>query len=152
MKYGLRETIIEKICTVLACYSQVEKAVLYGSRAKGNYKNGSDIDLTLHGGVSLTLNVLYKIMNELDDLLLPYTIDLSIFNDIGDPDVIEHIQRVGVTFYARPNSCNTTLLRSPQNAERLLSALARAQREEGTPQTIAELKREVGLDEITEEK
>lgn len=44
------------------------------------------------------------------------------------------------------------LLRSPQNAERLLSALARAQRKEGTPQTIAELKREVGLDKVTEEK
>ena len=44
------------------------------------------------------------------------------------------------------------LLRSPKNAERLLSALARAQQKEGTPQTIDELKREVGLDEVTEEE
>jgi hypothetical protein len=57
--------------------------------------------LTLRGGEDLTLNVLYKIMQELDDLLLPYTIDLSIFRDIHDPDVVEHIQRVGVTFYER---------------------------------------------------
>ena len=107
MKYGLKETTIQKICAVLVRYSQVEKAVLYGSRAKGNYKNGSDIDLTLYGGVDLTLNVLYKIIDELDDLLLPYTIDLSIFKDIGDPDVIEHIQRVGVTFYTSSNDGNT---------------------------------------------
>ncbi len=99
MKYGLPELTIQKIRTVLRHYSQVEKATLYGSRAKGNYKNGSDIDLTLHGSTDLTLKVLYRIMDELDDLLLPYIIDLSIFNTISDPDVIEHIQRVGVTFY-----------------------------------------------------
>ena len=99
MKYGLPQSAVQKICAVLSRYPQVEKAILYGSRAKGNYKNGSDIDLTLRGGADLSLNVIYKILDVLDDLLLPYTIDLSIFNDIRDPDVIEHIQRVGVTFY-----------------------------------------------------
>ena len=99
MKYGLPKSTIQKVCTVLNHYPQVEKAILYGSRAKGNYKNGSDIDLTLRGGSDLSLNVIYKILDDLDELLLPYTIDLSIFNDIGDPDVVEHIQRVGVTFY-----------------------------------------------------
>jgi len=101
MKYGLPEAAVQKICAVLRRYPQVEKAILYGSRAKGNFKNGSDIDLTLRGGADLTLNVLYRIMDELDDLLLPYTIDLSIFDNIHDPDVIEHIQRVGVTFYEK---------------------------------------------------
>ena len=99
LRFGLKETVIYKICTVLRHYPQVEKAILYGSRAKGNYKNGSDIDLTLRGSKELTLNMLYRIMDELDDLFLPYTIDLSIFNNIHDPDLIEHIQRVGVTFY-----------------------------------------------------
>lgn len=106
LRFGLKESTIQKICTVFARYPQVEKAVLYGSRAKGNYKNGSDIDLTLRGGADLTLDVQYKIMEELDDLLLPYTIDLSIFRDISDPDVVEHIRRVGVLFYekeGRPN-------------------------------------------------
>ena len=100
MKFGLKETTIEKICSVFAGFPQIEKAVLYGSRAKGNYKNGSDIDLTLHGK-DLTLNVLYKIDEELDDLLLPYTFDLSIFERLSDPDFIDHIQRVGVVFYQR---------------------------------------------------
>ncbi len=99
LRFGLKEGAIHRICAVLARHPQVDQAILYGSRAKGNYTDGSDIDLTLRGGEDLTLNVLYKIMDELDDLLLPYIIDLSIFNTIHDPDVIEHIQRAGVTFY-----------------------------------------------------
>lgn len=99
LRFGLKETTIQKLCGVFAKYPQVTKAVLYGSRAKGNYKNGSDIDLTLHGGTDLTLNILYKILDEIDDLLLPYTIDLSIYRTLSDPDFIDHIQRVGVTFY-----------------------------------------------------
>ncbi|MFN8388475.1 MAG: nucleotidyltransferase domain-containing protein [Anaerolineales bacterium] len=98
-RFGLKETTIQKLCGVFAKYPQVSKAVLYGSRAKGNYKNGSDIDLTLHGGADLTLNVMYKILDEIDDLLLPYTIDLSIYRTLSDPDFIDHIQRVGITFY-----------------------------------------------------
>ncbi|MDL1877490.1 nucleotidyltransferase domain-containing protein [Cytophagia bacterium CHB2] len=101
MKYGLPPSAIQKICAVLNRYPQVDQAILYGSRAKANYKNGSDIDLTLRGGEDLTLNVIYKILNDLDDSFLPYTIDLSIFNNISDPDVIEHIQREGVTFYEK---------------------------------------------------
>ncbi|MCI0495848.1 nucleotidyltransferase domain-containing protein [candidate division KSB1 bacterium] len=101
MRFGLKNETIEKICAVFSRYPQIEKAVLYGSRAKGNHKNGSDIDLTLHGNADLTMTVLYKIMEEIDDLLLPYTIDLSIFQDISDLDMVEHIKRVGVIFYAR---------------------------------------------------
>jgi uncharacterized protein len=102
MKFGLSEATIEKICTVLARYPQVETAVLYGSRAKGNYKPGSDIDLTLYGDEDLTLRVLLRLMSEIDDLLLPYTIDLSIFHTIDDPDLIDHIERrVGIPFYQR---------------------------------------------------
>lgn len=97
--FGLNEKTIRQICDVFANYPQVEKAILYGSRAKGNYKTGSDIDLTLCGGADLTLGILYKIMDDLDELLMPYTIDLSIFMQIKDPEVIEHIRRVGVTFY-----------------------------------------------------
>lgn len=98
---GLSEPVILKICEVFQRYPQVEKAVLYGSRAKGAHETGSDIDLTLHGGTDLTLNVLLLIADDLDDLFLPYTFDLSIFRDITDPDVTEHIQRVGVAMYEK---------------------------------------------------
>lgn len=101
LRFGLKEATIQNIGAVLARNPQVEKAVLYGSSAKGNYRNGSDIDLTLCGGVDLTLNVLYRISEELDDLLLPYTIDLSILSQISDPDLIEPIQRLGVAFFEK---------------------------------------------------
>lgn len=101
MRYGLPEATMQKICATLRRYPQVEQAILYGSRAKGNYKNGSDIDLTLRGSPGLTLHLLYEILDDLDDLLLPYTIDLSIVDRIDDPDLIEHIQRVGVIFYEK---------------------------------------------------
>jgi predicted nucleotidyltransferase len=101
VKYGLPPSAVRKICAVLRGYPQVQRAILYGSRAKGNHKKGSDIDLTLHGSADLTLNVLYRILDDLDELLLPYTIDLSIFENIDDLDVIEHIQRVGITFYEK---------------------------------------------------
>jgi len=100
-RFGLKEATIQKICGLFAKYTQVEKVVLYGSRAKDNYKNGSDIDLTLYGGEDLTLNMLYRIMDEIDDLLLPYSFDLSIFHQINDTDVMDHIQRIGVVFYER---------------------------------------------------
>jgi predicted nucleotidyltransferase len=108
MHFGLKETTIEKIQAVLAAFPQVESAILYGSRAKSSYKNGSDIDLTLRGNDSLNMDILYKIMEELDDLLLPYMIDLSIFASIRDAELIGHIERVGVVFYARDEVCRST--------------------------------------------
>lgn len=101
MKFGLTDKTITQIQSVLARYPQVETAVIYGSRAMGNYRKGSDIDMTLTGGEDLTLTVLYRIMDEIDDLLLPYTVDLSIFRHISDPDVIAHIERAGVVFYKK---------------------------------------------------
>ncbi|WP_293013047.1 nucleotidyltransferase domain-containing protein [Mongoliibacter sp.] len=74
--------------------------MLYGSRAKGNYRPGSDIDLTLLGE-SLDLTELQKIEIELDDLMLPYKIDLSIHHKIQNSDFLEHIQRVGKIFYEK---------------------------------------------------
>ena len=99
MKYGLRKDIIEKINTVFADFNLVDEVVIYGSRAKGNFKNGSDIDLSLKGD-KLSLKELNKISNVLDDLLLPYTFDLSIYHNIDNPDLSEHISRVGKLFYS----------------------------------------------------
>ena len=100
MKYGLSDRTLQKIHSVLSHYPQIEKAILYGSRAAGTYRNGSDIDLTLCGD-ALTHSVLSRIDTELDDLLLPYTIDLSIFDQIDNPAMVEQIQRIGVDFYEK---------------------------------------------------
>ncbi len=84
---------------VFSNYSGIEKAVIYGSRAKGNHRHGSDIDITLFGE-HLTHEQLNRIETQLDDLMLVYSIDLSLFKYIDAPDLIEHINRVGRVFYS----------------------------------------------------
>ncbi|MBW2369888.1 MAG: nucleotidyltransferase domain-containing protein [Deltaproteobacteria bacterium] len=98
MRFGLKEETIEKVNRVFNRYDAIDTVILYGSRAKGSHKPGSDIDLTLIGK-KLNLKLLNKISLDLDDLLLPYTIDLSIYHNINDADLIEHIERVKKIFY-----------------------------------------------------
>lgn len=100
MSYGLTDYDITAINRLFAKYQEVNKAVLYGSRAKGSYHRGSDIDLTLKGE-GLNLTTLLKIETELDDLLLPYKIDLSIYDAIENLDLIDHIDRIGMNFYIK---------------------------------------------------
>ena len=100
MRFGLPESAIAKICAVFAAHPEIERAVLYGSRAKGNFKPGSDIDLTLYGA-GLTDALLLDLLVELDDLLLPWMIDLSLFASLNHPALQEHIERVGKVFYQR---------------------------------------------------
>lgn len=98
MSYGLKDETVEKINSILARYPEVDEAILYGSRAKGNFRPGSDIDLTLKGK-GLNLHLLNTISLALDDLLLPYHVDLSLHHQIDNPDLIAHIERVGRIFY-----------------------------------------------------
>ena len=100
MNSGLSGSTVACIRCVLARFGEVEKAVLYGSRAKGNYRAGSDIDLTLHGP-GLRFDQLGLVGNALDDLLLPCTIDLSIFEQLVHTELRKHIERVGKVFYER---------------------------------------------------
>jgi uncharacterized protein len=98
--HGLKPHIIKAINEVFAHHPEVGLVVLYGSRAMGNYKTGSDVDLTLKGE-NLNLTLLQKIENDLDELYLPYKIDLSIYNQISNSDLREHIDRVGRVFYEK---------------------------------------------------
>ncbi|MBE9070170.1 nucleotidyltransferase domain-containing protein [Leptolyngbya cf. ectocarpi LEGE 11479] len=100
LQFGLKQSTIEQITHVLQQYAEIERTIIYGSRAKGNYRPGSDIDLTLMGQ-GLTHGHLLQIEQQLDDLLLPYLFDLSIFSHIENPDMIAHIDRVGLLFYER---------------------------------------------------
>lgn len=98
MEIGLSLSTIKKIQNIFAQYPQIKSAILYGSRAKGTYQNGSDIDLALQGnGIDLRL---LSLLNEaIDDLLLPYKFDLSNFSDIKNKELLEHINRIGIEFY-----------------------------------------------------
>ena len=99
--YGLKNSDIEKITEELSKEVEVELAILFGSRAKGNFKPGSDVDIVLKGeklnqknvsNVSFTLN---------EDSLMPYKFDILNFTDITNKELLEHINRVGIIFYKR---------------------------------------------------
>ncbi len=102
MLYGLSRDIVRRVNKIFFQYEQVKEVILYGSRAIGSFKPGSDIDLSLKG-VDLNLKLLNKIGFDLDELLLPYIFDISIYNYITNKDLLDHIERVGLVFYRRPN-------------------------------------------------
>jgi len=101
-EFGLSPRALGLLRGVLAQNALVERAIVYCSRAKGNYRNGSDIDLTLEGP-ELTFKDLTRIETALDDLSLPWAIDLSLISHIDNPDLLAHIARVGKPLWAREN-------------------------------------------------
>ncbi len=100
MPYGLSDETVEKITTVFSQYPEVSAAILYGSRVKGSYRPASDIDITLKGD-NLSHDLLLTIELALDDLLLPYKIDLSLYSQIDNLDLLEHIDRVGEVVFTQ---------------------------------------------------
>ena len=100
MKFGLKDETIKKINSVFEKIPEMQEAIIYGSRAKGNYRIGSDIDLTLKG-TNLTSDILSQIADEIDELNTPYLFDISIFERLNAPDLEEHINRVGKIFYSK---------------------------------------------------
>ena len=100
MNYGLIADELSKINEVFSNFDEIEKVIVYGSRAKGNFKPSSDIDITFIGE-KLDLSILNEVALLLDDLMLPYTFDTSIFNQISSQDLIEHITRVGKVLYEK---------------------------------------------------
>lgn len=101
MRFGLSEATIKRIHDIFDQYPVIDQVIIYGSRAKGHDKIGSDIDLTLCGD-RITHQDFLEIFRKLDELSIPYTIDLSIFTRIDNPDLKAHIQRVGKLFYTKP--------------------------------------------------
>lgn len=95
---GLSEATLAGLATVFRRHSGIERVVLFGSRAKGGHRAGSDIDLAL-SGASLTLDDLLAIDREIDDLLLPYKVDLVLVHRIDRPELLAHIGRVGIELY-----------------------------------------------------
>lgn len=98
--FGLSERATKTITDILAKYPEVEQAIIYGSRAKGNYREGSDVDLTFKGK-DLTYDIVKRIWGDLDDSDSPYLFDLSIYHQLTNANFIEHIDRVGKVFYQR---------------------------------------------------
>ena len=95
--FGLRAGEADRIRSVLAAHPDVEQALVYGSRAKGTHRPGSDLDLVLIGPVSH--QELNQIETELDDLLLPYPLDVAVHSRIESQALLDYIRRVGRRLY-----------------------------------------------------
>ena len=100
MPYGLKDIELAKLNEVFAANERIERVILYGSRAKGNYKPFSDVDIALEGA-ELTHNDLSRLSLAIDDLLLPYQFDISIFHTLKNEALIDHIRRMGITIYEK---------------------------------------------------
>jgi type I restriction enzyme S subunit len=99
MKFGLANNVIEEIQQVLETNPKIDKGIIFGSRAKGTYKDGSDIDIAIKG-VNLKLDDILTLKVKLDDWNLSYDIDLINYADIKEPALTDHIDRVGIVFYS----------------------------------------------------
>lgn len=101
--FGLSKRALDLLRGVFSDYPAVDQAIVYGSRAKGNYRNGSDIDIVLEGR-ALTFEDLSRIETALDDLMLPWSIDISLLSHIDNPALLDHITRVGKAFWVRESA------------------------------------------------
>ena len=99
--FGINDSEHALICGVLRRHDEVAEARIFGSRAKGSFQPNSDIDLALLGNISFS--TLAAIAGELDELPLPYTFDVQVYDVIRHQPLREHIERVGQIFYSRKN-------------------------------------------------
>ncbi|GIM57956.1 MULTISPECIES: nucleotidyltransferase domain-containing protein [Capnocytophaga] len=100
-QFGLEAAILTSFQNIFEKFENIEKVIVYGSRAKGNFRYNSDIDLSIIGEVSY--DDLLKIELLIDELLLPYKVDLSVFNNIDNSELKAHIERVGIVLYKKNN-------------------------------------------------
>jgi predicted nucleotidyltransferase len=98
---GLSERTIATLHNLFKKYSGIQRVTLYGSRAKGNYQPGSDIDITLHIDDSFIHDDLLHLNGDFDDSDMPYFVDVSIYDRLNSPDLKAHIDSVGKTLYTR---------------------------------------------------
>lgn len=99
-RFGLSAGTLAEMRRILALQPEVERAVLFGSRAKGVHRPGSDIDLALMGS-DLDLQTLSLLHRHFEESSIPYQVDLCLFSALDHPELRAHIERVGQLFYER---------------------------------------------------
>lgn len=98
MKFGLSDTVIKELQDVFRRHANIKKVLFFGSRSKGNYRAGSDIDLAVIGS-NIEYSQLLNILCEIDDLELLYSVDLLDYQKKKGTPIGDHIDRVGQVFY-----------------------------------------------------
>jgi predicted nucleotidyltransferase len=102
-EFGLSARALGLLRQLFATYPEIRKATVYGSRAMGNYRNGSDIDITLDAP-DMDSARFSHLCTAADDLMLPWAMDLSLLSQIHNSALLAHIQRVGKPLWARESN------------------------------------------------
>ena len=89
----------QRLLDVLIQQADVDAIWLFGSRAMGRERPGSDIDLCVDAA-RLSHRERLRLMAAIDDLLLPWTVDLALRHELP-PDLVSHVQRVGRCLWTR---------------------------------------------------
>jgi len=99
--FGLRDSDISDIIQVLEKFPEVESARIFGSRAKGNYRNGSDVDLAVFGNNISFERIIHisSVLNE--ETMMPYYFDVLDYYSIENADLVRHIDRIGKIIYSK---------------------------------------------------
>ncbi|NLZ54891.1 MAG: nucleotidyltransferase domain-containing protein [Thermoanaerobacteraceae bacterium] len=99
MNFGLKKSDIDYIIGVIKKFPEIEKAVIFGSRAKGNYKVGSDVDIAIYGeNITFdTISALHFMLEEQGPL--PYFFDIIDYTHLKHEELKEHIDRVGKVIF-----------------------------------------------------
>jgi predicted nucleotidyltransferase len=100
MSYGIKDEFLNEIIRIISTNDKTREIILFGSRAKGNPEPGSDIDLALKG-TDITLDDLISMKLELGEIPIANKIDLVIFDQIKEPALTDHINRVGIKLFVR---------------------------------------------------
>ncbi|ADQ07635.1 DNA polymerase beta domain protein region [Caldicellulosiruptor hydrothermalis 108] len=102
-RFGIEEEILNKIIEIFKKYKQVRKACIFGSRARGDYRRGSDVDICIWLEEE-SENPIYKIQDELEEVNTILLFDVVAFNSITKESLKESIIKEGVIIYERENS------------------------------------------------
>ena len=99
MQYGLSDYTLATLKSIFSKYQSIKEVILYGSRAIGNYRNGSDIDISLKTDSSFAFDNLLLISRDFNDSDMPYFVDVSIYDKINNKNLLSHIERCGKVLY-----------------------------------------------------
>lgn len=100
MPYGLTDKELQTLQTLFAANAHIEQVILYGSRAKGNYKPFSDVDIALKGEALSRMDI-NRLQAAIDESSLPYKFDVSLLASLKSEELIAHIERVGISIYKK---------------------------------------------------
>ena len=100
MNFGLSKPDLTYIINTISKFTEIEKAVIFGSRAKGNHKPGSDIDIAIYGE-KITFDILSKLHSMLEDISpMPYMFDIIDYTHSDHTELKERIERAGKVIYS----------------------------------------------------